>query len=212
MLEHKYPNREFMISKAVGINKGLLPYRYFEPDDVPAAIGSSYMLLWGLLLSVAFAGPLMVIKLMPITGLVGSFLIMKGCRFFGEYVKSVKIARWLAVVLTLLFAFYAVADLFAAAWFYSYWYAVAVEYATYVCRLVILSLLCWGISQVLPGKKVEVCMLLPLYVLQCVLLKVWGGPKTFDVSFSIVGVLAVISVVILLRVYRTSKQAFSEAE
>ena len=35
MEELKYPQREFMISKAVMHNKHLMPYRSYEDDDIP---------------------------------------------------------------------------------------------------------------------------------------------------------------------------------
>ena len=212
MEEHKHPNREFIISKAVGANKNLLPYRYFEPEDVPAAVRSAHMLLCGILLSNGLVGPSSVMRLMPLFGFAGTLLIAAGSRFFGSTSKPMKLVRWVAVPLTVLSAAYGVADIFAGYWLTTTGYGAVAEYASYVCRLILLSLLYWGIPEVLPCKKVEVALLLPLYLLQWILLKFWGSRSTFAVTFAIVVALSVLSIILVLRMYWVCKREFSKTE
>ncbi len=208
MEEDKHPMREFLVTKAVGVNKSLLPYHAYEADDMPVVLRSLRTLLIGFVVSLALIGPMKIITFLPLTGLVGNVLLAIACRYLGDFSGNLKKAGALAIPVAIYFAAYTLVDIFYSDIFYGLWFAPIVDYVAYLVGVFLLLLLCRGLPEVVPCKKEEVTLLLPLYVAQCLLVSLWGGIVCTVIVFA----LGIASGLILLRAYRAGEENFGIEE
>ena len=175
MEELKYPQREFMISKAVMHNKHLMPYRSYEDDDIPVFQKSLKNYLAGAGICFFLMELMRCVMLFQISCFAGSILLILGTSFFRGHSNWFRLSYILSIVQAVFFFAYMLCDIFWEEQFYTFWFVPGLDLLIYVFGLLQMLCLSRGLPQVAGCMKFELVLLPLLYVLQCVLAVVLSG-------------------------------------